>query len=359
MSRRNDRCRTKATVCLAVASLAFVLAPRIAGAGISVAEPSGSADAAFIAGLKAALEEVVAGAPALDGELRTSAAVKDDGVELIVELAPAGDGASFRETRVASWASALSQARAMARFAIQARREATAAPEIEPKPPAPDVAPEPVLVPVGPRLGPPPPLTLGQLRGYDAAMRARESRRRTAGALLIPEPFYAGTAALTVLLISLAGSCLSCDADEDAETDWRDGAEDILWSPYFPVAGVVSVIAASALTTAIHNRSYSYRTRFSATLLGNTIGFVLDFGLMSLLYFETDSAAALIAPTIVGFVVLPPLGGAVGSYLSRRDVEWIRPSASEKRVSFSLPVPTAIAASDGSTAPGLAFGGTF
>ncbi len=359
MSSRVHTCGARSTAGLLAASLSLIMLPRIAGAAIAVAEPSGSADVAFLFELKKALEEAVAGAPGIDAELRASADEKEDGVELLIELVPADGSAPLRETRAASRASAISQARAMARSVVKAFREASAAPQIARKPPAPEVAPGPVLVPVGPGLASPPPLTREQISGFGAAMRAHETRRRTLGAVLISEPFYLGTAALTLLAISLEGSCLPCGEEEDPGTDWRGGAEDTLWSPYFPVAGVVATLAASALATAIHNRSYSYRTRFSATLLGSTIGFALDFGLMSLLYFKTESAAALIAPTLVGFVVLPPLGGAIGSYLSRRDVEWIRPSEPEKRVSFSLPVPTAIAARDGSAAPGVAFGGTF
>jgi hypothetical protein len=98
----------------------MIAVPRLATAATVVAEPTGGADPAFLAELKASLETVAAEAPAeLDAELRSSAAVTDAGVELVVELVPNDGKEPIRETRIVSKASALSQARAMARAAIK------------------------------------------------------------------------------------------------------------------------------------------------------------------------------------------------------------------------------------------------
>jgi hypothetical protein len=94
--------------------LVAVAVPRLAASAVVVAEPTGDADPAFLAELKASLETVSAEAPTeLNGELRASATVKDDGVELVVEFVPNDGQAPITETRVASMASALAQARAM------------------------------------------------------------------------------------------------------------------------------------------------------------------------------------------------------------------------------------------------------
>ncbi|MCK9462594.1 MAG: hypothetical protein M0R80_23485 [Proteobacteria bacterium] len=103
-----------------VLGLALIALPRLATAAVVVAEPTGDADAAFLTELKASLEAVAAEvAPDVDAELRSSAAFTDAGAELVVELVLNDGSDLIRETRTASRASALSQARAMARAAIK------------------------------------------------------------------------------------------------------------------------------------------------------------------------------------------------------------------------------------------------
>jgi hypothetical protein len=98
----------------------MIAVPRLATAATVVADPTGDADSAFLAELKASLETVAAEAPAkLDADLRSRATVTDAGVELVVELVPNDGSEPVRETRIVSKASALSQARAMARAAIE------------------------------------------------------------------------------------------------------------------------------------------------------------------------------------------------------------------------------------------------
>lgn len=105
---------------LVIVMFAIVALPRLATAAVVVAEPTGDADAAFLAELKASLETVAAEvAPDIDAELRSSAALTDAGAELVVELVRNDGSDLIRETRTASRASALSQARAMARAAIR------------------------------------------------------------------------------------------------------------------------------------------------------------------------------------------------------------------------------------------------
>ena len=104
---------------LMVVGLALIAAPRLAAAAVVVAEPTGDVEPAFLAELKASLETVVAEtAPEVEAELRSSATLAENGVELVVELVPVG-GETIRESRTASRASALSQTRAMARAAIK------------------------------------------------------------------------------------------------------------------------------------------------------------------------------------------------------------------------------------------------
>ena len=106
---------------LVLLMLVAVAVPRIAASAVVVAEPTGDANPAFLAELKASLETVAAEAPAaLNGELRASATVEVDGVELVVEFVPDDGTATITETRVASMASALAQARAMGKAAIKA-----------------------------------------------------------------------------------------------------------------------------------------------------------------------------------------------------------------------------------------------
>jgi hypothetical protein len=95
-------------------------APRFATAAVFVADPTGDADPAFLAELKASLETVAAeAAPDVNGELKSSAVNTDAGVELVVEYVPFIGAEPIRETRIASRASASAQARAMARAAIK------------------------------------------------------------------------------------------------------------------------------------------------------------------------------------------------------------------------------------------------
>jgi hypothetical protein len=130
-------------------------APSFASAAVVVAEPTGDAEPAFLAELKASLETVAAEAtPELNAILRASATNSDAGVELVVELVPSDGDEPIRETRTASRASALAQARAMGRAAIRAlvvpKSEAVSAvqkkvkPEPEPEPETPPPPPLPV-----------------------------------------------------------------------------------------------------------------------------------------------------------------------------------------------------------------------
>jgi len=110
-----------AKLALGLVLLALFAAPRFATASVVVADPTGDADTAFLAELKASLETVAAEAtPDVNGELKSSAAVTDTGVDLVVELAPSDGRTPVRETRSASRASALAQARAMGRAALEA-----------------------------------------------------------------------------------------------------------------------------------------------------------------------------------------------------------------------------------------------
>lgn len=100
--------------------LTFLSLTRLADAATVVADPTGDAEPEFLAELKASLETVAAVAPAeVVAELRASAKVVDGGVGLVVELVLADGSETIRETRVASEASALPQARAMARAAFR------------------------------------------------------------------------------------------------------------------------------------------------------------------------------------------------------------------------------------------------
>jgi len=111
---------TEGKAVLFALGLAVVIVPRLADAAVVVADPTGDADPAFLAELKASLETVAAEAPPdVNGELRSSAELTVAGVELVVELAPNDGKSPIRMTRVASKASALSQARAMARAVLK------------------------------------------------------------------------------------------------------------------------------------------------------------------------------------------------------------------------------------------------
>jgi hypothetical protein len=113
--------KTKITkLAIGVMMLALIAAPRFAAAAVVVAEPTGDADPAFLAELKASLETVAAeAAPDVNGELKSSAVNTVAGVELVVEYVPFIGAEPIRETRTASRASALAQARAMGRGAIR------------------------------------------------------------------------------------------------------------------------------------------------------------------------------------------------------------------------------------------------
>ena len=148
--------------------------------------------------------------------------------------------------------------------------------------------------------------------------------------------------------------------------DWRRGAEKTVEISFFPLLGAITVFAASGVTTAIHNRSIAYRTRYTITLLFSTIGFALDIGLMSVLYFNTDSASALVWPTAAGYLILPQIGAVLGSRLSRRDISPTgatelrnQDGAMQPRVSILPPTLSVVAKHDGSAVPVFVFGGTF
>jgi hypothetical protein len=157
--------------------LALVTVPCISPAAVVVAEPTGDADAAFLTDLKASLEIVAAEAPAeLNAGLRAMANVKEEGVEIVVELVLADGSDTIRETRVATLASALPQARAMGRVAF---RELA--------------APPPKVVVVKERPAGPPPL----VEKYDRRRLLRMSVWPTLlGSLLGPAVFSLGFLAL-------------------------------------------------------------------------------------------------------------------------------------------------------------------
>jgi hypothetical protein len=129
-----------------VVLLALIAMPRFATAAVTVADPTGDAEPAFLAELKASLETVATEAPAeMNAELRSSATVTDTGVELIVELAPNDGSKPIRETRTASRASALAQARAMARKLFKPVSPAAAPPPTAVEVAAPPAPPRPAL----------------------------------------------------------------------------------------------------------------------------------------------------------------------------------------------------------------------
>lgn len=213
----------------------------------------------------------------------------------------------------------------------------------------------------------PPPLTHEEIRAIDAKMRAEELRKRRIRAVLVSEVPYVAGALAGALFISFSAEPCGFFSEEGCENDpydWRHGAEANLGTYFFPFFGTLATALGSLSTTLIHNHAVSYRTRFSTTMLGSVLGLGLDVGMMAILYFHTDSAAALIWPTAAGFLVLPPLGGAIGNALSRRDLEWIRKGVittpmARARVELSPPLPIPIAAAGGRTAPGVALGGSF
>ncbi|MCK9460776.1 MAG: hypothetical protein M0R80_14145 [Proteobacteria bacterium] len=188
--------------------LLLVLFPSISHANIVVAEPTGDADAVFVAELKASLEIVAAEAPAeMDAELRTSASNNEAGWELVVELAPKDGQEPIRETRIVSKASALSQARAMERAVIAAfRSAASAAPETTPEvvvaTPVTAPSPQEVTPPAEPPKAPPPP-----------PLPEKHSRRSALLMTLLPTallpPIGAGILNLGFLASSYKGA-MSC-----------------------------------------------------------------------------------------------------------------------------------------------------
>jgi hypothetical protein len=100
-----------------------LLMARLSAAAVVVAAPMGDVDSVFLDDLKASIE-AVAQETALpevgSAELKASAAASATGVALEVVLVPADGSEEIRETRVASWASAIAQARAMARSVVRA-----------------------------------------------------------------------------------------------------------------------------------------------------------------------------------------------------------------------------------------------
>jgi hypothetical protein len=105
---------------LVLLTLVAVAVPRLAASAVVVAEPTGDADPAFLAELKASLLNVATGAPAeLDAELRASAMNNEAGLKLVVELMLNDGKEPIRDTRIVTKASALSQARAMGRGMIR------------------------------------------------------------------------------------------------------------------------------------------------------------------------------------------------------------------------------------------------
>ena len=138
----------------------FFAVPHVATAAVVVAEPTGDAAPAFLAELKASLEAVVTEAPAeLNAELRSSAAITDAGIDLVVELVPSDGSTPTRETRTASKASALAQTRAMGRSALKGSSPAVTAPTVQaPVETATVPRPAEVTPPPEPLKLPPPPL---------------------------------------------------------------------------------------------------------------------------------------------------------------------------------------------------------
>ncbi len=336
-------------------------------AAVAVEEPTGDADAAFLASLKDALVTAIAEAPeagGIDAALRATASRKDDGVELSVELIPQSGGEPIREARTASLASALPQARAMARDIVKKLSGGPSALTTRPTEAVPPPAPNKAF----PGAGPPKPLEGWQLREIEAERRKAEFRRRTVEAIFLPDMVYVGASVVPLGVIGLGSGdgCYSDCVDEDrTPVGWRKSAEGVFSFPLIWVLGAAMVLPASILTTVIYNRAVTFHTNYWATLLGGLVGLSLDIGLCALLYHTTDSAGALIAPTIAGYVILPQLGAVIGARISRKDVSQIRASApspaegvTPPRVSLFPPIPTAFATRDGA-APGLALGGTF
>lgn len=121
-------------------------------AEVIVTAPAGGVDPAFLAELKASIEEVAAAeAPpeSARAELEASANAVPEGVALEVTLVPADGFEEIRESRVASRASALSQARAMARSVVRSyaeRLRAGTGPEPSPESIAIEARPEPTPI---------------------------------------------------------------------------------------------------------------------------------------------------------------------------------------------------------------------
>jgi hypothetical protein len=115
------------------------LAPRLSAADIIVGAPEGDLDPAFLSELKNSLETAARDSASSEGEsaqLRATAKATTAGVALEVVLVPADASREIRETREASAASALAQARAMARavireFAAREHSEGAAAAKVE------------------------------------------------------------------------------------------------------------------------------------------------------------------------------------------------------------------------------------
>lgn len=106
-----------------LALLAVFAVSRVSAAEVTVAPPTGDIDPAFLAELEDSIGAVVK-AEALpargSAKLRASVNEQEDGVALEVTLSPVDGSGEIREARVASRASALAQARAMARTVIRA-----------------------------------------------------------------------------------------------------------------------------------------------------------------------------------------------------------------------------------------------
>jgi hypothetical protein len=117
------------------AALSWALIPGTSSAEIIVEPVQGSADAALLEELRSVVETAIAEpgsvAAEVDGALRLSAEPTREGVVLTLELIPSRGGATIRECRVASCASAAAQARAMIRAVLKTAAEDGVAPSPE------------------------------------------------------------------------------------------------------------------------------------------------------------------------------------------------------------------------------------
>jgi hypothetical protein len=117
---RNKKTNEMGNVYFVILSFLLLL-PQSAKAEITISEPKGNADPAFVEELKTSLERVIqemVSAESANARLETSAKENDNSIEMEMILVPEDTSGEIRESRQASKASALAQARAMARLVV-------------------------------------------------------------------------------------------------------------------------------------------------------------------------------------------------------------------------------------------------